>query len=158
MANPNKKIVKTWPWNGPITYTRTIFDVLPIWDGHTGGVLCQENDLFTRFCSKLQNWIYQLNGKSVSQIFYMFDLTYSTKDSGKKVSKKVAGQHTFWLGRDLGRNGCRPWKWPKFKKFFSLDHGHYVACWLPIPKFLSAHPNSSTDTLCESAEKHLFQL
>ena len=44
-----------------------------------------------RFCSKLQNLIYQLNRKSVSQIFYMFDLTYSTKDSGKKMSKKVAG-------------------------------------------------------------------
>ena len=43
-----------------------------------------------------------------SQIFYMFDLTHSTKDSDKKISKKVGGQHTFWLGRDLGRNGCRP--------------------------------------------------
>ena len=85
-----------------------MFDMLPVRRGHTGGVLCQENDLFTRFCSKLQNWIYQLNGKSVSQIFYMFDLTHSTKDSDKKISKKVAGQHTFWLGRDLGRNGCRP--------------------------------------------------
>ena len=43
-----------------------------------------------------------------SQIFYMFDLTHSTKDSDKKNSKKVAGQHTFWLGRDLGQNGCQP--------------------------------------------------
>ena len=58
----------------------------------------------------------------------MFDLTYITQDSGKKMSKKVAGQHTFWLGRDLGRNGCRPGKWPKIKKKISLDHGHYVAC------------------------------
>ena len=85
-----------------------MFDMLPVRRGHTGGVLCQENDLFTRFCSKLQNWIYQLNGKSVSQIFYMFDLTYSTKDSGKKISNKVGGQHTFLLGHAMGRNGCRP--------------------------------------------------
>ena len=30
------------------------------------------------------------------QIFYMFDLTHSTKDSDKKISKKGGGQHTFW--------------------------------------------------------------
>ena len=108
MAIPNRKHVKYCPCVGNWTISGPCFDNLLIWVGHTEGVLRQENDLFTRFCSKLQNWIYQLNGKSVSQIFYMFDLTYSTKDSGKKISKKVAGQHTFWLGRDLGRNGCRP--------------------------------------------------
>ena len=63
-----------------------------------------------------------------SQIFYMFDLTHSTKDSDKKISKKVAGQHTFgsaviWAemaaDHENGRNS---------KKNFSLDHGHYVAC------------------------------
>ena len=82
--------------------------MLHIQIAHTGVVICQQNDLFTRFCSKLENWIYQINGKMTSQIFYMFDLTHSTKDSDKKISKKVGGQHTFWLGRDLGRNGCRP--------------------------------------------------
>ena len=85
-----------------------MFDMLPVRLGHTGGVLCQENISVPDFTKKLENWIYQINGKTTPQIFYMFDLTYSTKDSGKKVSKKVAGQHTFWLGRDLGRNGCRP--------------------------------------------------
>ena len=102
MAKPNRKHVKHCPcivnWN----ISGSCFDNLLIWVGHTGGVLCQENDSFTRFCKKLENWIYQINGKMTSQIFYMFDLTHSTKDSDKKISKKVAGQHTFWLGRDLG--------------------------------------------------------
>ena len=157
MANPNKKIVKTWPWNGPITYARTKFDMLPIWDSHTGGVLCQENDLFTWFCSKFQNWIYQLNRKSVSQIFYMFDLTYSTKDSGKKCQKKwraniLFGPAVIWA--EMAADHENDWN---SKFFFSSDQGHNVACWLPIPKFLSAHLHSSTDMLCESAEKGPFQ-
>ena len=63
-----------------------------------------------------------------SQIFYMFDLTYSTKDSGKKCQKKwrtniLFGSAVIWAemaaDHENGRNS---------KKFFSLDHGHYVAC------------------------------
>ena len=63
-----------------------------------------------------------------SQIFYMFDLTHSTKDSDHKFQKKLGanilfGSAVIWAemaaDHENGRNS---------KIFFSLDHGHYVAC------------------------------
>ena len=106
---------------------------------------------------KVENWIFQKYGKWVSWISYMFDLIHSTKDSDKKNSKKVTCRHTFGLGRKMGRNGCRAWKWTKFKKFFSSAHGHYIASWLHTSKFLSDKPHSSTDMLHETAENsYLF--
>ena len=62
-----------------------------------------------------------------SQIFYMFDLTHSTKDSDKKISKKwganiLFGSAVIWAemaaDHENGRNS---------KKKISPAHGHYVA-------------------------------
>ena len=50
MANPNRKHVEYCPCIGNWTISGSYFDHFLIWVGHTGGVLCQENDLFTPFC------------------------------------------------------------------------------------------------------------
>ena len=48
----------------------------------------------------------------------MLDLILVGKFSAKIFFKKVRGKWIFRPGCKIGRNGCRPWKWVKFKKNF----------------------------------------
>ena len=58
-----------------------------IWVGPTEGVNCYLLQI-AKNGVKLENWISQKYLKSGSWISHMFDLIYSTKDSGKKFEKK----------------------------------------------------------------------
>ena len=68
---------------------------------------------------KGKKWILMKYGKRTPWISCMYFLTLSIKCQNKKIWKKMRCRCTFWPGRQIGRNGCRPWKCAKFEIFFS---------------------------------------
>ena len=82
---------------------------------------------------KLKNtisWILSKYGKITSQKLIMLKILIHFLISSQKKLKKLRGRHLFGFGRKMGRNGCRPWKRPKFKNFFclnsSLSYGYLI--------------------------------
>ena len=82
---------------------------------------------------KLKNtisWILSKYGKITSQKLIMLKILIYFLISSQKKLKKLRGRHLFGFGRKMGRNGCRPWKRPKFKKIFclnsSLSYGYLI--------------------------------
>ena len=49
----------------------------------------------------------------------------------KKIGEKLRSRWTFWPGRKMGWNGCRPWKWVKFKK------KNFSSSWLLCRKLIA---------------------
>ena len=134
LANPQQNLAKQQlkNWLRYVIISEFWYFILKSWKMlGAGKVLDPKLHLKKEIEWKLENWIISKYGKTAVQKKFRKSIWYQIFIFWPKKVKKEGGRHGFGLGRKMGRNGCRLWKRPKFKKNFcpslGSSYGYLIA-------------------------------